>query len=36
MSETKQYLSKVKALFCSKCFHGGGVEGGVGGDQTDI
>lgn len=26
MSETSQCLSEVKALFWSKCFHGGGVE----------
>lgn len=29
MSESSQCLSEVKALFCSKCFHGGGVEEGV-------
>lgn len=28
MSELHQCLSKVKALFCSKCFHGGGVDCG--------
>ena len=27
-SEMSQCLSEVKALFCSKCFYGGGVGGG--------
>lgn len=41
MRETNQCMSKVKALFCSKCFLEGGMGqrwgcGGWGGDQTDI